>query len=137
MSQKTAPLKEELNVRNRPKRLRVFQRAEIPGSVYIHDDKHLFIAPLTNISAGGVFVSGLTSLPQGRGVRIVIKSPRFETAIQAKGTIVRVERSHRNGLAVEFTSISSKARDSIQNSVFESRMEGDLLSQGKPGDVRY
>lgn len=107
-------------------RLRVFQRAAIPGEVLIHDDSQLFIARLNNISAGGIFIDDLTSLPHGSQVRIVVKSPKLDTAVQATGTVVRVENSGRRGVAVEFTSISSKSREVIQNCVFETRMETAL-----------
>jgi len=107
-------------------RLRVFHRAEIEGRVFIHDDENLFNAALVNISAGGVFVRGLTSIPEGSLVRLVVKSANLESVVQATGTVVRVETGDRRGLAVEFTSISSKAREIIQNCVFERRMESSL-----------
>lgn len=107
-------------------RLRVFQRAVIPGEVIIHDDNQLFIARLNNISAGGVFIEDLTMLPAGAQVRVVVKSPKLDAAVQATGTVVRIETSSRKGVAVEFTSISSKAREVIQNCVFETRMETAL-----------
>lgn len=104
-------------------RLRVFQRAAIEGSVILHDDNNLFIAPLENISAGGIFVEHLNSIPQGSQVRLVVKSAKLHAPIQAMGTVVRVEDSQRQGMAIEFTSISSRAREAIQNCVFETRME--------------
>lgn len=105
------------------RRLRVFQRAQLPGQVIVHDDAQLFIAPLENLSAGGLFIDQLMEIPAGRSVRVVVKSPRLENPIQATGTVVRVERDDRKGLAIEFTSISSRSRETIQNCVFESRME--------------
>lgn len=105
------------------RRLRVFQRAQLPGRVIVHDDTQLFIAPLENISAGGLFIDQLMNIPSGKSVRVVVKSPRLESPIQATGTVVRVERDDRKGLAIEFTSISSRARETIQNCVFETRME--------------
>ena len=107
-------------------RLRVFERAMINGQVFIHDEEHLFIAPLNNISAGGLFVDQLVNIPRGHEVRLVVKSPKLDGPIIAKGTVVRIEDQKRRGLAVEFTSISSRARELIQNCVFESRMEGAL-----------
>lgn len=107
-------------------RLRVFERASISGQVMIHDEEHLFVAPLNNISAGGLFIDKLVSIPTGRVVRIVVKSPKLDKPVQAKGTIVRVESDQRRGSAVEFTSISASAREVIQNCVFETRMEGAL-----------
>ena len=107
-------------------RLQAFPRANVQGEVIIHDDSQLYIAPLNDISAGGLFVNDLVFLSEGSQVRIVVKSPKFETAVQAVGTIVRVEGEKRRGLAVEFTSISSRSREVIQNCVFESRMESAL-----------
>lgn len=107
-------------------RLRVFERARVSGFVMIHDEEHLFIAPLDNISAGGLFLNELVAIPAGKMVRIVVKSPRLEHPVQAKGTVVRIEKRDRKGMAVEFTSISSRAREIIQNCVFEARMESAL-----------
>jgi c-di-GMP-binding flagellar brake protein YcgR len=108
------------------RRLRVFERVTIPGEVLIHDETFLNLAPLGNLSAGGMFVPGLTCLPLGSPVRIVIKSPSLEYPIQALGRIVRVEQENRRGLAVEFTSISSQCREIIQNCVYESRIKNAL-----------
>ncbi len=107
-------------------RLRVFQRAEIPGRFLIHDDENLFVAALINISAGGIFLADLTGIPKGSTVRIVLKSPDLTSVVQATGTVVRVENGKRRGVAVEFTSISSRSREIIQNYVFERRMESSL-----------
>jgi len=107
-------------------RLRVFERAAIGGQVLIHDETHLFIAPLTNISAGGLFVGQLVSIPEGKVVRIVVKSPKLENPVQATATVVRVQHNGVRGLAIEFTSISSRAREVIQNCVYEVRMESAL-----------
>jgi len=105
------------------RRLRVFQRAQVKGRVIVHDDTQLFIAPLDNISAGGLFIDQLMNIPSGKQVRLVVKSAKLESPVQATGTVIRVERDNRQGLAIEFTSISSRARETIQNCVFESRME--------------
>lgn len=107
-------------------RLRVFQRAAIVGEVIIHDDERLFIAPLSNISAGGLFIDELTNISKGITVRVVVKSPRLEHPVQAVGTVVRVEEKQRRGLAIEFTSISNTAREVIQNCVYETRMQTAL-----------
>lgn len=108
------------------RRFQVFQRAQIPGSVIIHDEDQLYIAPLNNISAGGLFIDRLVSLREGQIVRVVVRSPRFEYPVQARGTVVRVQSEDRPGSAVEFTSISSRAREAIKNSVQEARMESAL-----------
>jgi Tfp pilus assembly protein PilZ len=107
-------------------RLRVFPRVRITGQVIIHDENNLYIAQLGNISAGGIFVDQLTSIPAGREVRIIIRSPRFGAPLQAKGTVVRVEGNRRKGVAIEFTGLTPEAKDAIQNCVFETRMEGVL-----------
>jgi c-di-GMP-binding flagellar brake protein YcgR len=112
--------------KNKSKRLQVYKRAQVSGQVFIHDEDHLFIASLSNISAGGFFVDRLVDLTEGQVVRVVIKSPRLEKPIQARGTVVRIEKTDRQGTAVEFTSISSQARELIQACVFESKVETAL-----------
>ena len=57
------------------------------------------------------------ALPEGSQVRVVVKSAKLTDPIQATGTIIRVETEDRQGLAVEFTSISSHSREVIQNCV--------------------
>lgn len=93
------------------------------GYVMIHDENRLYIAPLTNISAGGVFVSQLVNIPAGRNVRVVVKSNRLGAPIQALGTVVRIEIDGRKGSAVEFTSLSAQDKEHIQACVFETRLE--------------
>jgi hypothetical protein len=112
--------------KNTARRLQVFQRALVPGQVIIHDEGSLFIGTLNNVSAGGCFVDKLVSLHKGKTVRVVIKSPHFPVPVQARGTIVRIEKDGRWGTAIEFTSISPRFREVIQNCVFESKMETAL-----------
>ncbi len=107
-------------------RLRVFHRARVTGSVMVHDDNELYIAPLHNISAGGLYVDEIISIPPGKIVRLVVKSPKLQEPVQASGTVVRIDKGKCPGLAIEFTSISSHAREVIQNCVFETRMESSL-----------
>lgn len=116
-------LDSKIKFKREGKQFQVYQRALISGQVMIHDDTQLFIAPLKNISGGGVFIDQLVELPEGSQVRLVVKSPKLQTPVQATGTIVRVEQDARQGLAVEFTSISTRCREVIQNCVFENRME--------------
>lgn len=116
-------LDSNINFKSEGQRLRVFQRAHIQGHVLIHDDSQLFVAPLQNISAGGLFIDQLVALAPGSQVRVVVKSEKLQAPVQATGTIVRVEQEGRHGLAIEFTSISSRSREVIQNCVFETRME--------------
>lgn len=108
---------------------RVHPRVRVSGQVMIHDEERLFIAPLSDISAGGVFVNQLVNIPLGRSVKVIVKGPRFEKPVQAEGTVVRVDKdknSGRKGLAVQFTGISEMAKDAIQACVFELRMEAAL-----------
>ena len=105
------------------KKTRVYQRAQVTGRVMIHDEEKLFIAPLNNISAGGLFIDQLVSIPKGSEVRIVVKSSRFDAPVQAVGTVVRIEEEDRRGLAVEFTAISKQAQEIIQACVAEARLE--------------
>ncbi len=108
-------------------RLQVFKRAEVPGRVFIHDDLTLREAAIGNLSAGGVFLKDITGLSAGTPVRVTIKARGLAIPVQAMGRIVRVEATSRVGLAVEFTSISSQSRNSIQSCVHEARLK-DLLT---------
>lgn len=99
-------------------------RIQLAGKVFIHDEDHLFIAPLNNVSAGGVFVDKLVSLPEGREVRLVIKSTRFSHPVQVTGKVIRVERGKRFGSAVIFSSISSAAKAVIESQVQENQSTG-------------
>lgn len=108
-------------------KFRVHPRAEMDGEVIIHDENRLYISSLNNISAGGLFVDHLTSIAQGRTVRVVIRSPRFREPVQAQGTVVRIEDAIvRRGIAIEFTKLSSEAKTAIQQCVSETRMESAL-----------
>lgn len=98
-------------------RARQFVRAAMVGRVYIHDENQLFIAPLNNISAGGLFIDGLTDIPCGQTVKVVIKSPSLAEPVQAEGSVVRVETAARKGLAVQFSRISESAQTIIARSV--------------------
>lgn len=102
---------------------RVFPRVNLPGRVYIHDESRLFIAPLNNISAGGIFIDGLTSIAAGATVKIVVKSPTLKRSIQASGAVVRVEKDGRVGLAVQFDGITKDTQVIIQNSVDQAQFK--------------
>ena len=103
--------------------VRTHVRADITGKVFIHDENRLFIAPLSNLSAGGLFVDRLVSIPEGVLVRVVIKSDKLHGPVQALGKVVRVETNGRRGLAVQFTAISKKAREVISKSVSVAHVE--------------
>jgi len=108
---------------------RVFARATLTGRVLIHDDNRLFIAPLANLSSGGIFVSQLVGLSQGAHVRVVIKSPRLGAPVQAVGRVVRVETGPRKGLAVAFESIDPVFRQTIQKCVTEDQVARALKAR--------
>ena len=108
------------------RRLRAYARARIQGQVLIHNESHLYIAPLNNISAGGFFADKLVTLEAGTEVRIVLRSPKFNIPIQAIGTVIRVVHEGNPGVAVEFTSIPQVAREMIQTAVFENKLETAL-----------
>lgn len=107
--------------------LRTHHRVDMSGQVYIHDEQRLFIAPLKNISEGGVFIQGLTSLRLGKGVRVVIKCSAMAHPIQAKGRVVRVEDSKRKGSAVQFKELSVTDKTAIQTCV-EKNLEPVLYA---------
>lgn len=77
-------------------------RHELSGKVFIHNEEHIFIAPLNNVGRGGVFVDKLVSIELGQKVKVVIKSASLSIPIQATGIIVRVETEGRFGTAVQF-----------------------------------
>ena len=104
---------------------RAHRRMEVNGSVYIHNDEHLYIAPLKNLGAGGAFVGSLISLLEGSLVRVTIKSPHLDAPVQAVGKVVRVENDSRRGLAVQFTSISTRSKKAIETCVLDG--SGDCL----------
>lgn len=104
----------------------VFPRAGLTGQVIIHDDRNLYIAPISNLSAGGLFIEQLVNIPAGKQVKVVVKSDRLSTPIQIQGTVVRVERGGKRGLAVQFNEINADTKETIENFVFESRMETAL-----------
>ncbi len=108
--------------------VRTHVRAAMSGKVFIHDENRLFIAPLSNLSAGGLFVDRLISIPEGSRVRVVIKSDKLNDAVQALGKVVRVESDGRRGLAVQFTAISKKAREVISKSVAVADVEAKLAA---------
>lgn len=87
---------------SKPNQARKHPRHEVSGKVFIHNEEHIFIAPLNNIGRGGLFVDRLVSLEIGQKVKVVIKSARLVVPIQATGTIIRVETEGRTGTAVEF-----------------------------------
>lgn len=113
---------------NKESTVRTHVRAQVAGKVFIHDENRLFIAPLNNLSAGGLFVDRLVSIPEGSRVRVVIKSDRFNDAVQALGKVVRVETEGRRGLAVQFTAISKRAREVISKSVDVAAIESALAA---------
>lgn len=108
------------------KALQLHKRAEVEGSVIMHDRTHWMVAPLVNLSTGGIFVEGKTQLEKGSRVRVIVRSPGLEEPIAARGNVVRVEKGKRMGLAVEFTSLSSEDRKKISTYVRESRTQDSL-----------
>ena len=86
----------------KPNQNRRYPRYEVSGKVFIHNEEHIFIAPLNNVGRGGLFVDKLVSLEIGQKVKVVIKSASLLVPIQATGTIIRVETEGRAGTAVEF-----------------------------------
>ncbi len=107
-------------------RLRAYARVELSGEVLIHDEEELYIVPLLNLSAGGCFVEKIHCISKGSEVKIVVRSKRLQFPIQAKGVVVRIEKEDRVGLAIEFTSISQEARDSIQTLIYENKVQNAL-----------
>lgn len=88
-------------------------RIKATGRVFIHDQEHIFIAPLNNVSRGGLFVDKLIMLEPGSRVKVVIKSAEFSCPLQASGTIVRVETDQRQGSAIQFDWIDLEAFNEV------------------------
>ncbi len=103
-----------------------YERISLQGTALIHDDDHLFAAPLENLSRGGLFLSQLTSMKQGQVVKLVIKSEELAVPFQAEGRVVRVESSERKGIAIEFISLKAFAVKLIENRVSEKTLESEL-----------
>jgi len=108
------------------RRLRAYERVNVSGDVVIHNEENLFIAPLANLSAGGCFVSGIETIAEGTEIKIVVRCKKLPHPVQARGTVVRVENGSRRGVAIEFTSITPKSRETIQTLVHELKMESAL-----------
>jgi len=92
---------------------RKYPRVSLNGRVFIHDQEHIFIAPLNNVSRGGVFVDKLIALEPGHRVKVVIKSNELSSPLQASGVVIRVENEKRQGSAVEFDWIDPVAFSQI------------------------
>lgn len=105
------------------KRVQLHKRALVSGSVILHDRTVWMVAPLVNLSTGGIFVEGVSVLEKGSRVRVIVRSPGLDNPVAARGNVVRVERGKRTGLAIEFTSLSSEDRRKISTYVRESRTE--------------
>jgi|688.fasta_scaffold181420_2 hypothetical protein len=95
----------------KPNQPRKHIRHEIVGRVFIHNEEHLYIAPLNNISLGGVFVDKVVTIEVGQIVRVIIKSPALGEPIQAIGKVVRVETNTRMGTAVEFDWVGPRFKE--------------------------
>ena len=97
-----------------PKRpVRKHVRVEMSGKVFVHNAEQIFIAPLANISRGGIFIGKLVSLAVGETVKVVVKTPELARPIQATGVIVRVETEDRMGSAVHFDWIDPEAVEQL------------------------
>lgn len=104
-------------------RVQMHKRAVVQGSVILHDRQTWMVAPLVNLSTGGIFVEGKTPLEKGSRVRVIVRSPGLANPVLVRGNIVRVEKGKRTGIAIEFTSLSGEDRRRISTYVRESRTE--------------
>lgn len=101
-------------------------RISVKGIVYIHDDDHLYAAPLVNMSKGGMFLSQLTAINDSKAVKIVVKSDDLGVPFQATGKVVRVESDSRKGTAVEFISLKNEVKKLIEKRIQEKNLEDEL-----------
>lgn len=100
-----------MRIEAKPNQPRKHPRHEIVGRVFIHNEEHLYIAPLNNISLGGVFIDKVVSIELGQVVRVIVKSPALGEPLQAIGRVVRVETSTRLGCAVEFDWVGPRFKE--------------------------
>lgn len=102
---------------------RTHMRAEMEGRVFLHDQQRLFIAPLHNLSAGGLFINKLTAIPVGAEVKLIIKSPYFQFPIQLEGKVVRIESQleEKKGLAIQFINHNHQHAQIINETVLDVR----------------
>jgi hypothetical protein len=107
---------------------RKYIRASVKGQVLLHNESKLLVAPLNNLSEGGVFVNGVTSLPEGSLVKLVIRSEFFKEPIQAEGKIIRIEKKERKGSAIQFTGMSVENLTDIKSSVLKAKKKEALNS---------
>ncbi|MFM8269796.1 MAG: PilZ domain-containing protein [Pseudomonadota bacterium] len=91
-----------MNVQCKSNEARKHPRYQINGKVFIHNEEHIFIAPLRNIGRGGLFIDKLVSLGLGEKIKVVIKSKSLSVPVQATGTVIRVETEGHIGTAIQF-----------------------------------
>lgn len=118
---------------DRAKTPRVHERVPMDGRALVHDESRLFIAPIRNISAGGVYIDLLVSVPVGREVKIIIKSSSLPQSIAVTGTVVRVDYGPRMGLAVKFLDVPRDSRILLGNYLQQKLNENG--PSARPGPV--
>lgn len=112
--------------------LQLYKRVELHGTAVVHDSKTVVVMEIVNMSESGIFLSKGKSgmFSPGKQVSLTLKGPQFPEPIHAKGKVVRLQASP-NGVAIEFTSLSRRARLQLQASVEEISVESFLNELGR------
>ena len=102
---------------------RQYSRADVSWPVFLLTPKCIVKGETKNISLGGAFIHFLSDPVQDRSFRLVIKPPNYEGLLVVSAEVAwksHLRESQRilpSGMGVQFTQVSSSARDFI-DSVF-------------------
>jgi hypothetical protein len=102
---------------------RQYTRADVSWPVFLLTPKCIVKGETKNISIGGAFIHFLSDPVQDRSFRLLIKPPNYEGLLAVSAKVAwkgRRHESHRilpSGMGVQFTQVSSSARDFL-DSVF-------------------
>ena len=96
---------------------RQYSRADVSWPVFLLTPKCIVKGETKNISLGGAFIHFLSDPVQDRFFRLLIKPPNHEGLLVVSARVAWKSRRHEsrrllpNGMGVQFTQISSSARD--------------------------
>jgi len=102
---------------------RQYPRADVSWPVFLLTPKCIVKGETKNISLGGAFIHFLSDPVQDRSFRLVIKPPNYEGLLVVSAEVAwkshhrESQRILPSGMGVQFTQISSSARDFL-GSVF-------------------
>ena len=102
---------------------RQYSRADVSWPVFLLTPKCIVKGETKNISLGGAFIHFLSDPVQDRSFRLIIKPPNYEGLLVVSAKVawksrhLKSQRILPRGMGVQFTQISSNARDFL-GSVF-------------------